>query len=120
MDMKMEISRSVFKPVVEGGSPAKVEVKDLVVYYGKFRALADINLSMHEKRITAIIGPSGCGKSTLLRSFNRMNDLTPGCRVQGEIGLDGEDIYAPGVDVVDIRRRVGMVFQRPNPFPKSI
>ena len=120
MNMKMEISESVFQPMVEGDSPAKVEVKGLAVYYGKFRALADINLSMHEKRITAIIGPSGCGKSTLLRSFNRMNDLTPGCRVQGEIGLDGGNIYAPGVDVVDIRRRVGMVFQRPNPFPKSI
>jgi len=120
MDMKMEISESVFKPTVEGGSPAKVEVTDLAVFYGKFRALANINLSVHEKRITAIIGPSGCGKSTLLRSFNRMNDLTPGCRIQGEIGLDGENIYAPGVDVVDIRRRVGMVFQRPNPFPKSI
>ena len=99
---------------------AKVDVKNLAVYYTKFRALADINLSVHEKRITAIIGPSGCGKSTLLRSFNRMNDLTPGCRVQGVISLDGDDIYAPGVDVVDIRRRVGMVFQRPNPFPKSI
>jgi phosphate transport system ATP-binding protein len=118
--MKMEISESVFKPVVEGNGPAKVEIRNLEVYYGKFRALADINLSVHEKRITAIIGPSGCGKSTLLRSFNRMNDLTSGCRVQGEIGLDGDDIYGPGVDVVDIRRRVGMVFQRPNPFPKSI
>ena len=120
MEMKMEISESVFKPTVNGDSPAKVEVKNLGVYYNKFRALADINLSVHEKRITAIIGPSGCGKSTLLRSFNRMNDLTPGCRVQGVINLDGDDIYAPGVDVVDIRRRVGMVFQRPNPFPKSI
>ena len=120
MEMKMEISESVFKPTVNGDSPAKVEVKNLGVYYNKFRALADINLSVHEKRITAIIGPSGCGKSTLLRSFNRMNDLSPGCRVQGVISLDGDDIYAPGVDVVDIRRRVGMVFQRPNPFPKSI
>ena len=120
MDMKMEIAGSVFKTTVEEISPAKVEVKNLAVYYSKFRALADINLSVHEKRITAIIGPSGCGKSTLLRSFNRMNDLTPGCHVQGEISLDGGDIYAPGVDVVDIRRRVGMVFQRPNPFPKSI
>ena len=120
MHMKMEISESVFKPTVDGDTPPKVEIKGLVVYYGKFRALADINLSIHEKRITAIIGPSGCGKSTLLRSFNRMNDLTPSCRVQGEIDLDGEDIYVPGVDVVDIRRRVGMVFQRPNPFPKSI
>jgi phosphate transport system ATP-binding protein len=120
MEMKMEISESVFKPAVEVNGIAKVNIKDLAVYYGKFRALAGINLSVHEKRITAIIGPSGCGKSTLLRSFNRMNDLTPSCRVQGEITLDGENIYAPGVDVVDIRRRVGMVFQRPNPFPKSI
>ena len=120
MDMKMEISDTVFKPVVEGDSPAKVDVRDLIVHYGKFRALADICLSIHDKRITAIIGPSGCGKSTLLRSFNRMNDLAPTCRVQGEIDLDGGNIYAPGVDVVDIRRRVGMVFQRPNPFPKSI
>jgi phosphate transport system ATP-binding protein len=120
MDMKMEIAGSVFKTNAQEDSPAKVEIKNLAVYYAKFRALADINLSVHEKRITAIIGPSGCGKSTLLRSFNRMNDLTPGCRVQGEISLDGGDIYAPGVDVVDIRRRVGMVFQRPNPFPKSV
>ncbi len=120
MHMKMEISESVFKPTVNGDTPPKVEIRGLAVYYGKFRALADINLSIHEKRITAIIGPSGCGKSTLLRSLNRMNDLTPGCRVQGEIDMDGEDIYTPGVDVVDIRRRVGMVFQRPNPFPKSI
>ena len=120
MDMKMGISESVFRPSVEGDGIAKVDVSNLDVYYTKFRALAEINLSIHEKKITAIIGPSGCGKSTLLRSFNRMNDLTPGCRVQGEISLDGEDIYAPGVDVVDIRRRVGMVFQRPNPFPKSI
>ena len=120
MEMKMEISESVFKSSVKGDSPAQVEVKELAVYYSKFRALNDINLSIHENRITAIIGPSGCGKSTLLRSFNRMNDLTPGCRVLGEISLDGGDIYASGVDVVDIRRRVGMVFQRPNPFPKSI
>jgi phosphate transport system ATP-binding protein len=118
--MKMDISESVYKPTVNGDSPCKVEVRDLVVYYNKFRALADINMSIHEKRITAIIGPSGCGKSTLLRSFNRMNDLTPGCRVLGEIELDGGNIYTSGVDVVDIRRRVGMVFQRPNPFPKSI
>jgi phosphate transport system ATP-binding protein len=118
--MKMEIAESVFKSFVDGDSPSKVNVKDLAVYYGKFRALVDINLSVHEKKITAIIGPSGCGKSTLLRSFNRMNDLTPGCRIEGEIALDGENLYAPGVDVVDVRRRIGMVFQRPNPFPKSI
>ncbi len=118
--MKMEIAESVFQTTVSGETLAKVEIKNLVVYYGKFRALKDINLTVHDRRITAIIGPSGCGKSTLLRSFNRMNDLTPNCRVDGDITLDGENLYAPGVDVVDIRRRVGMVFQRPNPFPKSI
>jgi phosphate transport system ATP-binding protein len=98
----------------------KVDARDVSVYYGDFKALAEINLPIKKNRITAIIGPSGCGKSTLLRSFNRMSDLTPGCRVEGLITLDGENIYANGVDAVDIRRRVGMVFQRPNPFPKSI
>ncbi len=98
----------------------KVEVKNLAVYYGKFRALSEINASIQANKITAIIGPSGCGKSTLLRSFNRMNDLTPNARVEGEIMLDGKNINAAGVDIVDVRRRVGMVFQRPNPFPKSI
>ncbi len=101
-------------------APVKVDVKNLQVFYGKFRALAGVDLAVRENQITAIIGPSGCGKSTLLRSFNRMNDLTAGCRVQGEVSLDGDNLYAAGVDVVDIRRRVGMVFQRPNPFPKSI
>jgi phosphate transport system ATP-binding protein len=109
-----------FEHSSSGDAPVKVDVKSLEVYYGKFRALAGIDLAVREKHITAIIGPSGCGKSTLLRSFNRMNDLTAGCRVQGEVILDGENLYAPGVDVVDIRWRVGMVFQRPNPFPKSI
>ena len=98
----------------------KVDVKDLSVYYGKFRALTAINLHIYANKITAIIGPSGCGKSTLLRSFNRMNDLTPNTHQEGEIILDGDNILSKGVDVVDVRRRVGMVFQRPNPFPKSI
>jgi len=115
--MKME---TVLEPPMAEISPTKVDVKNLAVYYGKFRALNGINVSMQEKKITAIIGPSGCGKSTLLRSFNRMNDLTSGCRMEGEIALDGENILAPRMDVVDIRRRVGMVFQRPNPFPKSL
>jgi phosphate transport system ATP-binding protein len=105
---------------IKRDSLIKVQTKDLEVYYGKFRALAGINLAVRDKEITAIIGPSGCGKSTLLRSFNRMNDLTAGCRIVGEVSLDGQNLYAPGVDVVDVRRRVGMVFQRPNPFPKSI
>jgi phosphate transport system ATP-binding protein len=106
----------------DGGenTPLKIEIQDLNVFYAKFRALADINLAVQEKKITAIIGPSGCGKSTLLRSFNRMNDLTSGCHMHGEVRLDGENLYTPGVDVVDVRRRIGMVFQRPNPFPKSI
>jgi phosphate transport system ATP-binding protein len=111
---------TVFQPAGTKETPTKVEVKNLAVYYGKFRALNEINLTVREKRITAIIGPSGCGKSTLLRSFNRMNDLTPGCRMEGEIRLDGENVLSPGMDVVNVRRRVGMVFQRPNPFPKSI
>ena len=118
-NMTMEIMTQI-KRETNGNALIKVSVKKMDVYYGKFRALADINLDVREKQITAIIGPSGCGKSTLLRSFNRMNDLTPSCRMIGEITLDGENIFAPGVDVVDIRRRVGMVFQRPNPFPKSI
>src|SRR5436190_19744172 len=98
----------------------KVGVKNLSMFYGKFRALTDINMQISENKITAIIGPSGCGKSTLLRSFNRMNDLTPNARIDGEILLDGENLYRPGVDIVDVRRRVGMVFQRPNPFTKPI
>jgi phosphate transport system ATP-binding protein len=117
----METKIAVPKNVTPGvKSATKMEVKNLSVYYGKFRALAEINIAIQANKITAIIGPSGCGKSTLLRSFNRMNDLTPNARMEGEVFLDGENILAPGVDVVDVRRRVGMVFQRPNPFPKSI
>ncbi|MEN6410168.1 MAG: phosphate ABC transporter ATP-binding protein PstB [Anaerolineaceae bacterium] len=89
-------------------------------YYGKFHALTDIVMPIEEKKITAIIGPSGCGKSTLLRTLNRMTDLNPQVRIEGQVLLDGEDIFAPTVDIVDVRRRVGMVFQRPNPFPMSI
>ncbi len=98
----------------------KVQVQQLNFFYGSFHALTDVSLDFPDKRITAIIGPSGCGKSTLLRTINRMGDLVPGSRTQGQILLDGENILAPNVDVVDVRRRVGMVFQRPNPFPKSI
>lgn len=100
--------------------PVMVKVDTLNVFYGKFKALAEINLDILERKITAIIGPSGCGKSTLLRSFNRMNDLTPNARIEGKIYFNGDDIYKRDVDVVDVRRRIGMVFQRPNPFPKSI
>jgi len=104
----------------KGLTTPKMSIKNLAVFYGKFRAVSDINMDIQENKITAIIGPSGCGKSTLLRSLNRMNDLTASAHVDGEILLDGRNINAPGVDVVDVRRRVGMVFQRPNPFPKSI
>ncbi len=98
----------------------KVETRNLGLFYGKFQAVGGIDMSIQANKVTAIIGPSGCGKSTVLRCFNRMNDLVAGATVTGEVLLDGENLYAPGVDVVDVRKRVGMVFQRPNPFPKSI
>jgi len=97
-----------------------LSIRDLNVWYGERRALRDITLDIPRNRITAIIGPSGCGKSTLIRCLNRMNDLIPGARVEGEVLLEGQNIYAPEVDPVEVRRRVGMVFQKPNPFPKSI
>jgi phosphate transport system ATP-binding protein len=90
------------------------------VYYGTFRAVRDVDLSIANHEITALIGPSGCGKSTMLRSLNRMNDLIPGARVEGTVAYHGEDIYHPEIDPVEVRRRIGMVFQKPNPFPKSI
>ncbi|MDY6908955.1 MAG: phosphate ABC transporter ATP-binding protein PstB [Thermodesulfobacteriota bacterium] len=98
----------------------KMAVRNLNFYYGGFHALHDISIAFEENRVTALIGPSGCGKSTLLRCLNRMNDLIAGTRVEGEVILDGQNIYAPGMDVVTLRRRVGMVFQKPNPFPKSV
>ncbi len=98
----------------------KIEVRGMHFFYGNTKALDDISLNIDEHRVTALIGPSGCGKSTFLRTLNRMNDLIPHARVTGDILLDGMNIYDPRVDVVDIRRRVGMVFQKPNPFPKSI
>jgi phosphate transport system ATP-binding protein len=98
----------------------KLEVRDFDLHYGEFQALKAVSLPVEEKRITALIGPSGCGKSTLLRSMNRMNDLIRGVRTSGRILLDGEDVYAPGRDVCELRKKVGMVFQRPNPFPLSI
>ena len=98
----------------------KIEVRNLDLYYGRFQALKAVNIAIQERRITALIGPSGCGKSTLLRCLNRMNDLIPGCRIQGEALLDGKNVYAPGTHVDELRKRVGMVFQRPNPFPLSV
>jgi len=100
--------------------PLKLEVRGFDLHYGAFHALKGVDLPVEEKRITALIGPSGCGKSTLLRSMNRMNDLIKGVRVEGEILLDGRNVYAPDVDVCELRKKVGMVFQRPNPFPLSI
>jgi phosphate transport system ATP-binding protein len=97
-----------------------IEVKDLNFFYGDFKALTDINMEVEANKVTALIGPSGCGKSTFLRLLNRMNDLIPGTRVEGEVLFDGVNLYLPQVDPVDVRRRVGMVFQKPNPFPKSI
>ena len=99
---------------------SKIEVKNLNFFYGDFQALSEISLDIQDRQITALIGPSGCGKSTFLRCLNRMNDTIPGTRLEGSISLDGEDIYAEDSDVVDLRRRVGMVFQRPNPFPQSV
>ena len=98
----------------------KIKVSDMNLYYGENHALKNINMDMKDKTITALIGPSGCGKSTFLKSLNRMNDLIPNVKITGGIELDGEDIYAPGVDTTLLRKKVGMVFQQPNPFPMSI
>ena len=117
---------AVIRPVVTASASSatadesmsgRIEIADLNVYYGAFRAIRDITLTVKPHAITAIIGPSGCGKSTFLRTLNRMHELTPGTRVEGSVRLDDEDVYAPAVDPVALRRVVGMVFQRPNPFP---
>lgn len=97
-----------------------IETRDLSIFYGPFEAVKDVNLKIEKGKITAIIGPSGCGKSTLLRAFNRMNDFVPTSRVSGEITLHGTNLYSKDIDPVEVRRRIGMVFQKPNPFPKSI
>ena len=121
------IVEPTFPAVSEHGSVAvpsksstKVLVRNLNFFYGKNQALHDISLEVPERVVMAFIGPSGCGKSTFLRTLNRMNDVIPATRVNGEVLIDGSDIYAPGTDVVELRRRVGMVFQKSNPFPKSI
>jgi phosphate transport system ATP-binding protein len=95
----------------------RIEVNDLHVYYGKFKAVEDVSLTIEPRTVTAFIGPSGCGKSTFLRTLNRMHEVLPGARVEGEVLIDGNNLYGPGVDPVLVRRQVGMVFQRPNPFP---
>ena len=101
-------------------SPNVLVAEDLSLFYGSFRAVTGVNLPIQRNKITAIIGPSGCGKSTLLRAFNRMNELYSGTSVQGRVLFEGQDLYEPGVDPVEVRYRIGMVFQKPNPFPKSI
>jgi phosphate transport system ATP-binding protein len=101
-------------------SQTKIAVDGLNFFYGRTQALHDITLNIPERMVTAFIGPSGCGKTTFLRTLNRMNDVIPGTRVEGKVLMDSQDIYAPGADVVDLRRKVGMVFQKSNPFPKSI
>jgi len=105
---------------VERAQPVALKLRRFNAWYGDFHAIHDINMDMPEKRVTAFIGPSGCGKSTLLRWINRMNDLIPAARAEGTLDLHGEDLLAGSFDVVELRRRVGMVFQKPNPFPKSI
>ena len=117
------LPRVTLPPVVAAQAAPMREIlkaEGLSLFYGKHQALFDVTIAIPERSVTALIGPSGCGKSTLLRAFNRMNDLIDGVRVTGTARLDGDDLYGPGVDVVDLRRRVGMVFQRANPFPKSI
>jgi phosphate transport system ATP-binding protein len=115
------VASSNFKPPHQGvGEDVAVQLRDLNVYYGDFHAVSDVTVDVPKHRITAFIGPSGCGKSTVLRSINRMNDLVPTARVEGSILYFGQEILAPNVDPVEVRRRIGMVFQKPNPFPKSI
>ncbi|MHB1419340.1 MAG: phosphate ABC transporter ATP-binding protein PstB [Bacillota bacterium] len=99
---------------------SKISTKQLNLYYGEVHALKNVNLEIEERQVTALIGPSGCGKSTFLRTLNRMNDLYPNVRIKGEVYIDGRQVYQPGTDMIDLRKRVGMVFQRPTPFPMSV
>ncbi len=101
-------------------SPYALEINNINIFYGDFQAVTNVSMKVQRNKITALIGPSGCGKSSLLRSLNRMNDLIPDARVQGEVLFQGQNLYAPFIDPVEVRRRIGMVFQKPNPFPKSI
>jgi phosphate transport system ATP-binding protein len=110
-------SSSQSSPATAGRRAKTVEAKDVNLYYGAFHAVEDVTMTIEPNKVTALIGSSGCGKTTFLRSLNRMHELTPGASVKGEITLDGEDVYAPGIDPVKVRRLVGMVFQQPNPFP---
>jgi phosphate transport system ATP-binding protein len=112
--------RAAEAPSAKPTAPVVFDVKDLSVFYGAFRAIRDANLQIHRNEVTAFIGPSGCGKSTVLRCFDRMNDLIEGARVEGSIRYHGVDLYGDKIDPVEVRKRIGMVFQKPNPFPKSI
>jgi phosphate transport system ATP-binding protein len=116
---RLEVSDDV-RPLAPADRQVVFDLTDVNVYYGTFRAVRDVTFDIAKHEITALIGPSGCGKSTLLRSLNRMNDLIPGARVEGTLAYHGENIYDPDIDPVEVRRRIGMVFQKPNPFPKSI
>ena len=117
---RVEVRERTDTEAAEAQSRPIFDVRDLSVYYGDFRAVREVTLPISEHKITALIGPSGCGKTTVLRCFNRMNDLIEGARVEGQVLYHGIDLYTKGVDPVEVRRRVGMVFQKPNPFPKSI
>jgi phosphate transport system ATP-binding protein len=123
MDVQVSPRPTIAMPAAKepvAPSPVKVRVQHLHFFYGAKQALSDISIEMRANVVTALIGPSGCGKSTFLRTLNRMNDIVPGARVDGTVEIDGQDIYAPGTDPVALRRRIGMVFQKSNPFPKSI
>ena len=115
---QIEVSEKAREVKPEAGD--KLDVRNVNFYYGPKQALSNVTLPIRERQVTALIGPSGCGKTTFLRTLNRMNDLIPGTRVEGEANMDGDNIYGTGIDVVRLRQRVGMVFQRPNPFPSSI
>jgi phosphate transport system ATP-binding protein len=120
LSVKINAVSSLTAPDIETTQVNAIQARDLNIYYGSYRAVKDVNLNIERQKITAMIGPSGCGKSTVLRSFNRMNDLVAISRTEGEVLFHGKNIYDPNVDPVEVRKRVGMVFQKPNPFPKSI
>src|SRR6266699_2048185 len=117
-DLKVQVGETT--PVANHSADTKIDVRHVNFFYGAKQALYDVSIPVRERQVTALIGPSGCGKTTFLRTLNRMNDLIPGTRVEGEAIMDGDNIYGTGIDVIRLRQRVGMVFQRPNPFPSSI
>ena len=123
-NVKLPLSAVVQQPTSDAEMrptpPTVFSTKNVSIYYSSFRAVTDVSLDIHENEITAFIGPSGCGKTTVLRTLNRMNDLVPGARVEGDVHYRGASLYGPGVSPIAVRRRIGMVFQKPNPFPKSI